>query len=340
MQKTSLSYEQIVTDLKNKIYHPIYFLTGDEPFYIDRITDYAAKHILTPEEQSFNQTVLYGKDVEAATVINAAKRFPMMANQQVVIVREAQEIKDFDNLIYYVEKPLKSTILILNYKYRNLNKNKKIFKAINENGVVFESKKLYDDKIPGWIASWLKKDNYQIEPKAAILLTEFLGSELSKIANELDKLMLTLPEGMKIITADHIEKNIGISKEYNNFELQKALVNRDPLKANRIVRYFADNQNKNSIIYTIIHLYFFYSKILLYHGLKPEEKSKQNVAARLKIHPYFVSEYEKAARMYNIKKTARIISWLREYDLKSKGYGSAGVEPGELLKELIFKILH
>lgn len=340
MQKPALSYEQIVNDLKNKIYRPIYFLTGDEPFYIDRITDYASKHILTPEEQSFNQTILYGKDVDAAAVINAAKRFPMMANQQVVIVKEAQDIKDFDNLIYYAEKPLKSTILILNYKYKNLNKNKKVYKAINENGVVFESKKLYDDKIPGWIASWLKKKNYQIEPKAALLLSEFLGNELSKIANELEKLMITLPEGMKIITADHIERNIGISKEYNNFELQKALVNRDPLKANRIVRYFADNQNNHSIIQTIIHLYFFYAKILLYHGLKPEDRSRQNVAARLKIHPFFVSEYEKAARIYNIKKTARVISWLREYDLKSKGYGSAGVGAGELLKELIFKILH
>ena len=338
MQKPALSYEQIVTDLKNKIYRPIYFLTGDEPFYIDRITNYASKHILTPEEQSFNQTILYGKDVDAASVINAAKRFPMMANQQVVIVKEAQDIKDFDNLIYYAEKPLKSTILILNYKYKNLNKNKKVYKAINENGVVFESKKLYDDKIPGWIASWLKKKNYQIEPKAAILLTEFLGNELNKIANELEKLMITLPEGMKIITADHIERNIGISKEYNNFELQKALVNRDPLKANRIVRYFADNQNNHSIIQTIIHLYFFYSKILLYHGLN--DKSRQNVAASLKIHPFFVSEYEKAARIYNIKKTARIISWLREYDLKSKGYGSTGIGAGELLKELIFKILH
>ncbi len=338
MQKPAFSYEQIVTDLKNKIYHPIYFLTGDEPFYIDRITDYLAKHVLSPEEQSFNQTIIYGKDADAAKVINAAKRFPMMANQQLVIVKEAQEIQDFDNLVYYAENPLKSTILVLNYKYKNLNKNQKLFKAFSKNGVVFESKKLYDDKVPGWIASWLRKKNCQIEPKAAILLTEFLGNDLSKISNELDKLMITLPEGMKIITAGHIEKNIGISKEYNNFELQKALVNRDPVKANRIIRYFADNQANNSIIQTIIHLYFFYSRILLYHGLR--DKSKSNVAASLKVHPYFVPEYEKAARIYTIKKTVRIISWLREYDLKSKGYGSTNVGAGELLKELIFKILH
>ncbi len=338
MQKSAQSYEQIINDLKNKIYHPIYFLTGDEPYYIDKITDFVSKNILSPEEQSFNQTLLYGKEVDAAAVINTAKRYPMMSNQQVVIVREAQEIKNFEDLIYYIEKPLRSTILVINYKYKSLDKRKKIYKALRENAVIFESKKLYDDKIPAWIASLLKHKSYQIEPKAAILLTEFLGNDLSRIVNELEKLILTLPEGMKIITADHIEKNIGISKEYNNFELQNALVSRDPLKANRIIRYFAENQKNHHISQTITHLYFFYSKVLHYHGLK--DKSRQNVAASLKVHPFFIAEYEKAARVYNIRKTARIISWLREYDLKSKGYGNSGTGAGDLLKELIYKLLH
>jgi DNA polymerase-3 subunit delta len=338
MRKSAQSYEQIIGDLQKKIYQPVYFLTGDEPYYIDKITDFAAKNILTPEEQSFNQTILYGKDSDAVGVTNHAKRFPMMANHQVIIVKEAQEVKNFDDLVHYIENPLKSTVLLLNYKYKTLDKRKKIYKALQQNAVIFESKKLYDDKVPGWIAGYLKQKKYQIEPKAAVLLTEFLGNELSKISNELDKLVLTLPEGMSIITADHIERNIGISKEYNNFELQNALVARDVLKANRIIRYFADNQKNHHISQTIIHLYFFYSKILLYHGLK--DKSRQNVAASLKVHPFFVSEYEKAARIYNIKRTARIISWLRDYDLKSKGYGGSGSRPGDLMKELIYKILH
>lgn len=327
-----------MTDLKNKIYHPIYFLTGDETYYIDRITEYASKHILTEEEKSFNQTVMYGKDTDAAQITNTAKRFPMMANQQVVIVKEAQEVKNFDELVYYIQGPLKSTILILNYKYKNLDKRLKVYRALAENAVIFESKKLYDDKIPAWIAAHLKSQGYQIEPKAAALLTEFLGNELSRIANEIEKLLITLPDGMRIITADHIERNIGISKEYNNFELQNALVNKDPLKANRILRYFADNQKNHHISQTITHLYFFFSKLLLYHVLK--DKSRQNVAANLKIHPYFVTEYENAGRIYNVRKTVMVISWLRDYDLRSKGYGNSSTEPGGLLKELVYKILH
>jgi DNA polymerase-3 subunit delta len=338
MLKSAQSYEQIMNDLQNKIYHPVYFLTGDEPYYIDRITEYASKHILTEEEKSFNQTIIYGKDADAAAITNTAKRFPMMSNQQVVIVREAQDVKDFENLVHYVQGPLKSTILILNYKYKNIDKRTKLYKAFRENAVIFESKKLYDDKIPAWIAAHLKTKNYQVEPKAAALLTEFLGNDLSKIANEIEKLIITLPEGMRIITSNHIEKNIGISKEYNIFELQNALVSRDPVKANRIIRYFADNQKNHHISQTITLLYFFFAKVLLFHVLK--DKSRQNVAANLNIHPYFVTEYERAGRVYNIRKTVSVISLLRQYDMKSKGYGNTTTTPGDLLKELIYKILH
>ena len=296
------------------------------------------KNVLTEEEKSFNQTVLYGKDTTVANVINTAKRFPMMASHQVVILKEAQELSDFADLIHYVEHPQKSTILVLNYKYKNLDKRKKLYKSLQQNAVIYESKKLYDDKIPGWIADYLKEKNYRIEPKAAMLLNEFLGNELSKIENELKKLLITLPEGMNIITAGHIERNIGISKEYNNFELQKALIKKDVVKANRIINYFANNQKNHHIAQTITHLYFFFSKLLILQALT--NKSKQNIAAAIGVHPYFVPEYEMAARTFPSGKIVRIISLLRDYDMKTKGYPYNSISTGDLLKEMIFKILH
>lgn len=338
MIKAEYSYEQIISDLKNRIYHPVYFLSGDEPYYIDKLTDFAAKNILKEEEKAFNQTILYGKEVTARDIDGAARRFPMMSNHQVIIVKEAQDVKDFDELSHYISQPLKSTILILCYKYENLDKRKKVYKEISQNAVRMVTKKLYDDKVPAWIAAHLKTLGYQIEPKAAALLTEFLGSDLSKMANELEKLIITLPDGMKIITSQHIERNIGISKEYNNFELSNALIARDVVKANRIIRYFADNQKNIHISQTISHLYFFFVKLLTLHFL--EDKSQSNVAASLKIHPFFVKDYEKASRIFPIRKVVQCISLLREYDMKSKGFGSSSAEPGELLKELIYKISH
>jgi DNA polymerase-3 subunit delta len=338
MQKTKISFEQVIGDLKNKIYHPVYFLTGDEPYYIDKISDFIIDNVLTDEEKSFNQTILYGKETDGATITNVAKRFPMMANQQVVVVREAQETKNFDDLLYYFENPLKSTILVICYKYKELDKRKKAYKTIQQNTLYFESKKLYPDKIPGWISSLLKTKNYSIEPKAAVLLTEFLGNDLQKVENEIEKLILTLPENMKIITSDHIERNIGISKDYNIFEFQNALMNRDVLKANRIVQYFAANQKNHHITQIITNLYFYFTKILIYHVLK--DKSKQNVASQLRVSPFFVPDYEKAARTFSLNKVVRIISYLREYDMKSKGYGNVSTDAEGLLKELTFKILH
>jgi DNA polymerase III subunit delta len=338
MLKAAYTYQQLMSDLKNKIYHPVYFLTGEEPYYIDKITEYISQNVLDEAEKAFNQSILYGKDSDAVAVTNTAKRFPMMSNYQVVIVKEAQELKSFDDLVHYIGQPLKSTILVINYKYKSLDKRKKLFKVIQENAVVFESKKLYDDKIPEWISSALKKDGYSIDNKAAILLTEFLGNDLSKIENELEKLVLTIPEGLKTITPEQIERNIGISKDFNNFELQKALVARDVLKANRIINYFAGNQRNVHITQTITNLYFFFSKVLLYHFLP--DKSRNKVAAALKINPFFVTDYEKAARSFKARKVVEIISLLREYDAKSKGYGNPSTDAGDLLKELIFKILH
>lgn len=333
-----VTYEQITAELKKRIFKPVYFLTGDEPYFIDRITDYIAEHALGEEEKIFNQIILYGKDTDVPTVINTAKRFPMMAERQVVIVKEAQNLENIDDLVYYLEHPLVSTILVINYKYRKLDKRKNLYKSLQKNAVLYESKQLYDDKIPEWIATYLKRKKIGMEPGVGILLREYLGNDLSKIVNELDKLIITLPEGNEVITIPHVERYTGISKEYNIFELYKALTNRNVLKANRIVDYFGKNQRDNHISLTISSLYFFFSKVLSLHYLK--DRSKKNVASALRINPFFVDDYTKAAGKYPPAKLADIISILREYDLKSKGIGNTTSGPGDLLKEMIFKILH
>jgi len=331
--------EQIVRDLKKKVYHPVYFLTGDEPYYIDQISNYIQENVLNETEKTFNQTIVYGKDSDAIAVINAAKRFPMMSEHQVVIVKEAQELKDIDSLIHYVEQPLSSTILVLNYKYKKPDKRKKVFKSILKHSAYFTSKKLYDNQVPGWISTYLSKKGIEIDHKSSALLTEFLGSDLAKISNELDKLIITLEDGNKKITPAHIEKNIGISKDYNNFELQKAVGMRDVLKANRIINYFAENQKNYPIVLTVNSLYTFFSKVLIYYWVK--DKSQDNVARELGIRSsFFVKDYVEAANRYNANQVIRIISILREYDLKSKGFKGVVMSPGDLLKEMVFKILH
>ncbi len=333
-----MTYESILLDLKNKNYAPIYFLMGEETYFIDQITDYVARHVLKDSEKDFNQSVLYGKDVDIATVINTAKRFPMMAQHQVVIVKEAQNIRNIDDLVYYAQNPLKSTLLVINYKYKTLDKRKKLYKILEKSGVLFEAKKLYEDKVPDWISKYLGASKYQIQPTAALLLTEFLGTDLSKISKELDKLMLVLPVGEKIINLAHIEDNIGISKDYNNFELQKALVKKDNLKAFRIVEHFAHNQKDNPLTVTLSMLYSFFNKLIVYYFLP--DKSKQSVAAALRINPFFVTDYQYAAKIFPVKKSVEVISLLRSYDLKSKGVGNVSSTPGDLLKELVYKIMH
>lgn len=333
-----MTYDKILTDLQNKKFSPVYFLAGDEPYFIDRISDFIEANVLTEEEKAFNQSVLYGKDLDVAAVINAAKRFPMMSSHQVIIVKEAQNIKDIESLIFYTENPLNSTILVINYKYNTLDKRKKLYLSIQNKGIYFESKRLYEDKIPGWISSYLSEKNITIDPGSAMLLVEFLGSDLGKIANELDKLLITLPPGEKRINSTHIEKNVGISKDYNNFELNKALGQKNVLKANRIVNYFAKNQKDNPMAVTMSMLYSYFSKVMLYHFVK--DKTRKNVAETLKVNPFFVTDYEIAARNYNTAKVFQIIGLLREYDLKSKGFGNVSTENGELLRELVYKILH
>jgi DNA polymerase III subunit delta len=332
------SFENILSDLKKKQYHPVYFLTGDEPYYIDLVSDYIQENVLVEAEKSFNLTVLYGKDTDARSVMNSAKRFPMMSNNQVVIVKEAQEMDNIDELIHYIENPLQSTLLVLNYKYTNPDKRKKVFKSLLKNSVCLESKKLYDYQVPPWISGYLSARNLSIEPKASVLLTEFLGSDLSKIANEIDKLIISLGEGQKTITSALIERNIGISKDFNNFELQNALGKKDVVSANRIINYFADNQKNHPLVLTINSLYNFFSRVLIYYWIK--DKSRDNLAEQMGVRPFFVKDYIEAARNYNPTKVMQIIELLREYDLKSKGYKGTVIAPGDLLKELVYKIIH
>ncbi len=333
-----MTFEKILSNLKNKDYAPIYFLMGEESYFIDKISDYIEENVLDDSEKSFNQIILYGNDIDIANLINTAKRYPMMAKYQVVIVKEAQNLKDIDSLVYYAENPLHSTILVINYKYKKIDKRKKLYTALGRKGVIFESNKLYENQIPEWITSYLKSKNIKIEPSASQLLAEYLGNDLGKIVNELEKLVITLPGNEKIVNVAHIEKNIGISKDYNNFELQNALISKDILKANRIIKYFDKNSKNNPIILTITSLYFFFNKILLYHSLK--DKSRTSVASTLKINPYFVNDYQRAAKSFTPLKAKTIISLLREYDLKSKGIGNISTSDGDLLKELIYKILH
>lgn len=332
-----MKFEQILQDLRNQIYHPVYLLAGEEPFFIDEISNEIERNVLSDSEKEFNQTVLYGRDVDVSTIVSYAKRFPMMANYQVLIIKEAQNVKNLDELVTYAESPLESTILVLCHKYKKYDKRKSLVKTVQKKGVFFESVKLYDNQLPDWIVDKLKKANYSITPKAAVMMAEFLGNDLSKISNEISKLMINLPEGTEI-TDVHIEDNIGISKDYNVFELQKSLGNKDIFKANRIINYFAANQKENPLVKVVAILYGYFVKVMMYHQIK--DKSRNNVASVLSVNPFFVNDYQNAAKKYNIQKLQKIISILREYDLKSKGLGNSSTSDGELMKEMIFKVLH
>ncbi|WP_417197289.1 DNA polymerase III subunit delta [Bizionia sp.] len=330
--------KQLVSDIKKRNFKPIYFLMGEEPYYIDKVSDYIQETVLTEDERGFNQMVLYGRDVTIDEIVGNAKRFPMMAEYQVIIVKEAQDLsRTIENLVEYAKNPQPSTILVFNYKYKTIDKRKALYKALNKTALVFESKKLYDNQVPSWINKVLAGKNYSITPKGAQMLTEFLGTDLSKISNELDKLRIVLPEGTQI-TPELIEVNIGISKDYNNFELHKAIGYRDVVKANKIINYFGENPKDNPMVLTVGFLYTYFSRVLHLHGLK--DKSSRNVAAALKISPYFTEEYIVAARNYPMKKVSAIISDLRVFDVKGKGVGANAVPQSDLLKELMVRIMY
>lgn len=330
-------FEVILGELKNKIYKPVYFFCGEEPYYIDRLTEYIAANILTDAEKTFNQMVYYGKDTSVDKVLDAVRRFPMMANNQVVIIKEAQELQHIDKLIPYFEKPQPSTILVINYKKKLDGRTK--FASAAKKHVVFETKKMYDYQIPEWINTYLKKSGYTIGPEASQLMADHIGEDLSRIAHELDKLMLVIPKDNKTITKELIERNIGISKDYNVFELQKTIGIKNHLKANRIIEYFGSNPKASPPTMVISTLFKFFSNLLIYHHL--DNKSPQNVASSLGLsHVFFVKEFEAAARNYSVQKIIANISILREYDLKMKGIGSVNTPPYELMRELLFKLMH
>lgn len=329
---------EIVSNIKKGNVQPIYFLMGDEPYYIDKISDFIEETILDESEKGFNQQVMYGRDVAIEDIVGAAKRFPMMAERQVIIVKEAQDLsRSIEKLVSYAENPQPTTVLVLNYKYKKLDKRKKLHKAIAKSGLIYESKKLYENQVSDWIRRVLSGKKYQIEPKAAQMLVEFLGTDLSKISNELDKLMLILAEGT-IINPEHIEENIGISKDFNNFELRKAVGEKNIVKANRIINYFAENPRNNPLVMTISLLNSFFTQLLLFHGL--QDKSKSSVAKAIGVSPYFVDEYFAAARNYPMRKVSQNIAFLRDADLKSKGVGASNLSQGDILKELLFKMMH
>ena len=340
-----MTAQDILKDLKARKFKPVYLLHGDEPYFIDLVSNYVEHNVLPDAEKGFNQSVFYGKDTDIMTVLGAAKRYPMMADYQVVLVKEAQDMKwgkedddkkNINPLLNYLDNPLTSTILVFCYKYGKFDKRKKTYKAIDKNGLVFESASLYENKLPAWIEGYVSAKKYQIAPQASAMLAEYLGNDLSKIANELDKLMLNITAGQEI-TLKEIQDNIGISKEYNVFELQTALARKDVFKANQIVNYFDANPKANPIVVMMANLNGFFTKILQVHYLT--DKSSQSIAREIGVNPFFVKDYEMAARSYNYNKTMNIISLLREYDLKSKGV-DGGAPHGELMKEMLFKIMH
>ncbi|GMT44346.1 MAG: DNA polymerase III subunit delta [bacterium] len=333
-----MNASQIFDALKNKIFSPVYFFYGEEPFYIDELTSYIEKNALDEASREFNQSIVYGLDVSARNVIDLSRRFPMMSNYQVVIVKEAQNIQDFEKLIDYFEKPSETTILIINYKYRKLDKRKMFYKRLNKSKkvVLFESSRVYDNNIPGWILERVHVLGHTINSKSISMLAEFLGNDLGRINNELNKLTINLKPG-EAITEDLIEQNIGISKDFNVFEFTKALGKRDIFHALRIIQYFEANPRQNPLQMVNVLLYTFFIKALLYHQLKNENKN--TIAAKLGISPFFVDDYRMAAQNYGPSKIKEIISGIRQLDLKSKGFGATDAGSYGPLKEWAFRVV-
>ncbi|KQB40761.1 DNA polymerase III subunit delta [Flavobacterium sp. L1I52] len=329
---------KIVNDIKAGNIKPIYFLMGEEPYYIDKLSEYIEENVLSEDEKGFNQTVMYGRDVSVDDIVSTAKRYPMMAERQVVIVKEAQDLtKTIDKLESYAENPMASTVLVFCYKYKTLDKRKKVTKNIAKTGLIYESKKLYENQVGDWIKRVLSGKKYAIEPKASAMLVEFLGTDLSKINNELEKLQIILPKGSTITPKD-IEENIGFSKDFNVFELRKAIGERNQLKAYTIAENFASNPKENPMVVTTSLVFGFFVQLLKYHGLK--DKNPKNVAAVLGVNPFFLKEYDLAIRNYPMRKVSQIVAALREIDVKSKGVGANALSNADLLKEMLYHIFN
>ncbi|MCP4522540.1 MAG: DNA polymerase III subunit delta [Cytophagales bacterium] len=335
---------KVLRDLRKGMYHPVYFLQGTESFYIDKISNYIEESALEESQKGFNQVVSYGKDIDMSAVLGNAKRFPMMSDRQVVIIKEAQDLKDLNNeggqkmLLNYLENPLESTVLVFCYKNKELDKRKKFVKELEKKTVFVHSKKLYDNQVPAWTSQYLNDYNSKITYKASAMLIEAVGTNLSKISNELDKILLNFKNQSLEITANHIEEYVGVSKDFNIFELQKALVYKDVLRANKITLHFSKNPKEYPLIPTLALLYGFFTKLLLVHHSK--DRSEKGIAMLLKVNSFFVKDYREGIKNYPLVKVMEVIRLFREADGKSKGINAGGISEGDILKELVFKILH
>ena len=334
-----MTFEQIITDIKSRNFKSVYLLMGDEPYYIDELTSLLIDTVLPEEERDFNQTILYGMETDVKSVITLARSFPMMSDYQLVVIKEAQNLSKIEELEVYAKNPLHTTILILNYKNGTLDKRKKLYAEIEKNGAVFESKKIPEYKIPGFISSYVQTKGLGIDQKSAQMLSDYLGNDLSKLTNEIAKLLIAIPPDQKRITAELIEENIGISKDFNNFELLKAIVEKDIFKINQIADYFDKNPKNNPLVVTMSVLFNFFSNLMVCYWAK--NKTEQGIAGELGFrNPYQAKDYIQALKNYNAFKSMEIISLLRTYDAKSKGVGNVSASDGELLKELLYKITH
>jgi DNA polymerase-3 subunit delta len=328
--------EKIISDLKKNIYKPIYWLEGEETFFIDKIINFAEHDILSESEAGFNLTVFYGKDADWTAVINACRRYPMFAEKQVVLLKEAQEMKGIEKLESYIEKPLLSTILVVAYKNKKVDGRTKLAKIIKDKGVLLTTKKLYDNELPDWTQQLVKSKGFSITGKALFLLIDHIGNDLSRLNNEIDKLALNLGE-RKNITEDDIETYVGVSKEFNVFELQYAIATRDLYKAIRIVQYFESNPKAAPLPLIFPSLYNFFSKVLMVYSVPA--KDEKSLAAAIGIHAFFAKDYLQAAKIYRQQQVENIILLLLEYNLKSIGINDSGTDDALLLKEMIVKMM-
>lgn len=353
MAKTAgKTFDELVKEIRDGKFSPVYFLEGEEPFFIDAVANLIESTAIPEGSKEFNQNILYGKETDIQTVLSEARRFPVFAERQLILVREAQEMRNLDKKVtvklsgkeqeinyleQYLDRPVESTILVFCYKYKSVDKRTGLAKALQSKAVYFQSNKLYADKLPGWISSLAVLKKTRIQAQAAQLMAEHLGNDLSRISNEIDKLLISIPAGKEISTED-VMTNIGISKEFNVFELQQALSDRNVLKAHRIGAYFANNQRDNPIFMVLGSLASYFTRILIFHSM--QGRSDAELAQAIGISPYFLKDYRKAAQVFPRNKAEEIIGYLRDADMKAKGSAGIAIEHDDLYKELIFRIMH